>query len=86
VRVPPNDGRVGDLVDLIFAVAGVTPAQGISLFCGGQEIDPYAQFYASPTSLGMRHTTVLELIRRAPDREDGRLEGRIDNDVLVARV
>jgi hypothetical protein len=76
VRVPTNDGRVGDLSDLIFAVAGVTPSKGISLFCEGQEIDPDAQFYASPRSLGMRHKTVLELIRRAPDRENGRPGGR----------
>jgi hypothetical protein len=81
VRVPRNDGRVGDLADLIFAVAGVTPSKGISLFYEGRKIDPDNQFYASPRSLGMRHKTVLELIRRAPDREDGR-PGRPHRNLL----
>jgi hypothetical protein len=77
VRVPPTTGRVGDLVDLVFAKAGIRHCEGSCLH-EGREIDPNEDFYATPRSLGMRHLSVVDLVPRPPDREDSRLRGRID--------
>jgi hypothetical protein len=72
VHVPPTTGRVGDVVDLVLAKAGIPHSKGRCLH-EGREIDPNEDFYASPRSLGIRDQSVIVLVPRI-----GR---RIDTDV-----
>jgi hypothetical protein len=73
VHVPPTTGRVGDVVDLVLAKAGIPHSKGICLH-EGREIDPNEDFYATPRSLGMRHLSVIVLAPRIGRRIDTDLQ------------
>jgi hypothetical protein len=73
-------GRVGDLVDLVFAKAGIPHCKGNCLH-KGWEINRDEDFYASPRSLGMHDLSMIELVPHPPDRENSRLLGCIDEGV-----